>query len=294
VVSWNIDFCGASGEPHSLTDEVSRRQFCCGALWSLMAHRVISWQRNIRSLLGVKSSYQLVDKYINTHRTVLTRGDAAQRALWISSTTGQKMTAKNLGTLISKLTRETIGVYVSPHLFRTAAASTAAVYGGKLPHLASALLGHRGARVTEEHYNDAMGFETGDAKVTNKDEVLKHMGEYQAQHYNIAKLLIGAHAFGVTTCVTIFKDTAKVLKIGSVARAQWRRENAITFRPGFAMADEPLGDAPLRCQLFLKTLPTAFAGKSSSSRCHSRKFSSPGLIGLIIRAPRPVLRGRKG
>ena len=105
----------------------------------------------------------VVDKYINTHRTVLTRGDAAQRGLWISSTTGQQMTTKNLGTLISKLTRETIGVDVSPHLFRTAAASTAAVYGGKLPHLASALLGHRDARVTEERYNYAIGFETGDA-----------------------------------------------------------------------------------------------------------------------------------
>ena len=30
------------------------------------------------------------------------------------------MTTKNLGTLISKITRETIGVDVSPHLFRTA------------------------------------------------------------------------------------------------------------------------------------------------------------------------------
>jgi integrase len=104
-----------------------------------------------------------VDKYINTHRTVLSRGDTAQRALWLSSTTGQQMTAKNLGTLISKLTRETIGVDVSPHLFRTAGVSTAAVYGGKYPHLGSALMGHRDARVTEERYNRAIGLETGDA-----------------------------------------------------------------------------------------------------------------------------------
>jgi hypothetical protein len=62
-----------------------------------------------------------VDKYINTHRTVLNHGNAEQPALWISSTTGRQMTTKNLGTLISKLTRETIGVDVSPHLFRTAA-----------------------------------------------------------------------------------------------------------------------------------------------------------------------------
>ena len=79
----------------------------------------------------------------------------ATNALWISSTTGRPMTPKNLGILISKITLETLGVDVSPHLFRTAAASTAAAYGGNTPHLASALLGHTDPRVTEEHYNRA-------------------------------------------------------------------------------------------------------------------------------------------
>ena len=65
------------------------------------------------------------------------------------------MSRKNLGTLVSKITLGTLGVDVSPHLFRTAAASTAAAYGGKTPHLASALLNHTDPRVTEEHYNRA-------------------------------------------------------------------------------------------------------------------------------------------
>jgi integrase len=104
-----------------------------------------------------------INRYITTHLPVLNHGNTEQRALWISSTTGHPMTVKNLGTLISKLTLETIGVDVSPHLFRTAGASTAAVYGAKYPHLASALLGHRDSRVTEEHYNRAMNFEAGDA-----------------------------------------------------------------------------------------------------------------------------------
>jgi len=73
------------------------------------------------------------------------------------------VTTKNLGTLISKLTHETIGIDVSPHLFRTAGASTAAVYGGNNPHLASALLNHRDPHVTEEHYNRA----TSSARATN-------------------------------------------------------------------------------------------------------------------------------
>ena len=103
-----------------------------------------------------------VNSYVKTHRAVLCRGDAEHAALWVSSTTGRQLTTKNLGTLISKLTRETIGVDVSPHLFRTAGASTAAVYGGKHPHLASALLNHRDPRVTEEHYNRATTFSAGE------------------------------------------------------------------------------------------------------------------------------------
>jgi integrase len=104
----------------------------------------------------------VVNRYVATHRPVLCRGVAEQLALWVSSTTGRRLTTKNLGTLISKITREAIGVDVSPHLFRTAGASTAAVYGGNYPHLASAVLGHRDPRVAEEHYNFAMGISAGE------------------------------------------------------------------------------------------------------------------------------------
>jgi integrase len=96
-----------------------------------------------------------IDAYLNRSRPVLLRSRLPTKALWISSTTGHPMTAKNMGILISKITLETLGVDVSPHLFRTAAASTAAAYGGNTPHLASALLNHTDPRVTEEHYNRA-------------------------------------------------------------------------------------------------------------------------------------------
>ena len=103
-----------------------------------------------------------VDSYVKTHRAVLCRGDAENLALWVSSTNGRQLTTKNLGTLISKLTLETIGIDVSPHLFRTAGASTAAVYGGSHPNLASAVLNHRDPHVTEERYNLATTFSAGD------------------------------------------------------------------------------------------------------------------------------------
>ena len=80
----------------------------------------------------------LVDLYISEARPVLIGEDTAMHALWISSRTGLPYTRKNLGTLISKLTLSTVGVDVSPHLFRTAAATTAAAYAPHLPYLASA------------------------------------------------------------------------------------------------------------------------------------------------------------
>jgi integrase len=96
-----------------------------------------------------------VQLYLTEAREALLASDAQTNALWISSTTGVAFTRKNLGTLISKLTRETVGADVSPHLFRAAAATTAAAYATHLPHLASAVLGHADERITEEHYNRA-------------------------------------------------------------------------------------------------------------------------------------------
>ena len=109
-----------------------------------------------------------IDMYLNQSRPLLI-GSKPSNALWISSTTGRAMTTKNLGTLVSRITLETLGVDVSPHLFRTAAASTAAAYGGNTPHLASALLNHRDPRVTEEHYNRASSISASKiyAEITN-------------------------------------------------------------------------------------------------------------------------------
>jgi integrase len=96
-----------------------------------------------------------IGAYLTEARPILLGSSPATGAVWISSTTGGAITWKNLGLLISKITLKTLGVDVSPHLFRTAAASTAAAYGRRIPHLASALLNHTDPRITEEHYNRA-------------------------------------------------------------------------------------------------------------------------------------------
>jgi integrase len=93
-----------------------------------------------------------IDLYLKHARPLLIGTRPEIKSLWISSGTGQRYTTKNLGTLISKITFRTVGVDVSPHLFRTAGATTAAMYGGDNPYLASAFLGHSDPRVTQEHY----------------------------------------------------------------------------------------------------------------------------------------------
>jgi site-specific recombinase XerD len=95
-----------------------------------------------------------IEIYLTNARPVLLRSGSATNALWISIM-GKPISRPGLGNLISKITLKTIGISISPHLFRTAAASTAATYGGNTPHLASALLNHADPRVTEDHYNRA-------------------------------------------------------------------------------------------------------------------------------------------
>ena len=107
-------------------------------------------ERRINELL-----IPFVDRYLNKYRPVLLRPDSAPAALWLSSIHGGRMTDKHVANLIGAATLSTVGVRVTPHLFRTSAASAAAVYGGDNPHLGSAVLHHADPRVTLEHYNRA-------------------------------------------------------------------------------------------------------------------------------------------
>jgi site-specific recombinase XerD len=97
-----------------------------------------------------------LDRYLRKYRPVLTGADqSAANALWLSSNDGNPMTYDGVARAITDTTRSTVGVAVSPHLFRTSIASSAAIHGGAKPHLASVLLHHTDHRVTEVHYNRA-------------------------------------------------------------------------------------------------------------------------------------------
>jgi integrase len=96
-----------------------------------------------------------IDRYLSEYRPVLARTENLPSALWLSSNNGIPMSYDGVERVIKANTAATVGVDVSPHLFRTSAASTAAVRGGDKPHLGSALLNHTHRAVTDEHYNRA-------------------------------------------------------------------------------------------------------------------------------------------
>jgi Phage integrase family len=90
--------------------------------------------------------------YINEARLVLLDASKPETSvLWISSKTRRPMTERKVGSLITQITRETIGVEISPHFFRTVVATTAAEACSDMPNLASALLVNS-RPITEEHY----------------------------------------------------------------------------------------------------------------------------------------------
>jgi integrase len=65
--------------------------------------------------------------------------------------------------VITETSRSTLGVPINPHMFRTAAATTSALYAGDNPHLASAVLHHTHPTVTQENYNRASCISAGRA-----------------------------------------------------------------------------------------------------------------------------------
>ena len=95
---------------------------------------------------------RVIELYLKEARPILMKSPGSDNSLWISGQTGRRLTYKNLGSLVSKITLRTPGVDVSPHLFRTAAASTAAVKLPGFPYLATALLGQADRDIADEHY----------------------------------------------------------------------------------------------------------------------------------------------
>jgi integrase len=94
-----------------------------------------------------------MDRYLCEHRPVLAQGRTLE-ALWVSSR-AKPMHEVSVYCQVRRITKETFGAPINPHLFRDAAATTLAIEDPEHVRIASQMLGHSSLRVTERHYNQA-------------------------------------------------------------------------------------------------------------------------------------------
>ena len=104
-----------------------------------------------------------LETYLAVHRPILMarRGrwhETVRDRLWVSSD-GSPFTAMGIYDRIIRLTRAAFGRSINPHLFRDAAATTAAIHDPVHVRAAAALLGHRTFATTERHYIQAQSLE---------------------------------------------------------------------------------------------------------------------------------------
>ena len=97
--------------------------------------------------------------------------EMATGPLWMAQR-GEAMSLVTMKKTITQTTRQTLGVSVSPHLFRACAATTAAIHASIHPRLASGLLQHVDPRVTEAHYNRASSLQAAIRYGAILDEML--------------------------------------------------------------------------------------------------------------------------
>ena len=90
-----------------------------------------------------------IEIYLKSYRPTFS---CAGKELWVG-TYGRPLSYSAVGRIVTETTLQTLGIPISPHLFRSCAASSAYMHARSTPNLASAVLNHRGPKTTEEHYN---------------------------------------------------------------------------------------------------------------------------------------------
>ncbi len=97
-----------------------------------------------------------LERYLSLYRPILARRKELN-ALWLSALNGASLTEFGVEGIIHRSTLKTVGIDISPHLFRACAATTAATLKGDMPYLGSGLLNHRDRQTVAKHYNFATG-----------------------------------------------------------------------------------------------------------------------------------------
>lgn len=106
-----------------------------------------------------------LSEYLAVHRPFLI-GTGHSDHLWINQY-GLAYSTQHFGERIASVTERLLGVRVSPHLFRDAAATTIAIADPKHVGMIASLLGHNNGRTGEAYYNQAKGIEAARASYAN-------------------------------------------------------------------------------------------------------------------------------
>lgn len=114
-------------------------------------------------------------RYIDEVRPwLMNRRGVHHDMLWIGEQ-GKPFDPHYFGNRIGNLTQQLLGIRVSPHLFRDAAATSLARMSPENAGLIRPLLGHSSFGTAERHYIQAQGIKTG----RDYAAVLKQLGESQ-------------------------------------------------------------------------------------------------------------------
>jgi integrase len=135
--------------------EVGRSFIKIGGQWWIILSAAETKERRADERPVDELLTPIIDRYLAQHHPVLARSDQPNPRLWLSAKNGTPLPAVEITCVIQRTTLATVGMPLGPHMFRTSAASAAAVYGGDNPYLGSAVLHNADPRVTLEHYNRA-------------------------------------------------------------------------------------------------------------------------------------------
>ena len=141
-----------------------------GAWWIILDRdKTKNGRADMRMIDDVLAS--LLEAYLRLARPPLMKERAAATSadpseikgpLWLSCF-GRALDEASLRSITTSVTRKALGIAITPHAFRAAAANSAAWKGSNTPNLASAILQHGDTRITDAHYNRARTFEATQA-----------------------------------------------------------------------------------------------------------------------------------
>lgn len=114
------------------------------------------WEATIQALVA-----NPLRRYLDETRSILV-GDGCHRSpfLWLDDA-GEPFTDSGVTDHVGEITTRLLGVRVTPHLFRDAAATTLTHISPDAARLTRAILGHTSYKTAEKHYNQARGVEVG-------------------------------------------------------------------------------------------------------------------------------------